>query len=63
MKLPITTSKYHSGYLCQISLQTMLLPKQIEQCKSITIITAMLHTLMETLLSANQSARTILVIL
>ena len=26
MKLPITILKYHSWYLCQISLQIMLLP-------------------------------------
>ena len=29
MKLRITISKYHSWYLCQISLQIMLLPIQI----------------------------------
>ena len=28
MKLRITISKYHSGYLCQISLQNLLLPIQ-----------------------------------
>ena len=29
MKLRLTISKNHSWYLCQISLQTMLLPIQI----------------------------------
>ena len=29
MKLRITISKYHSWYLCQVSLQLMLLPIQI----------------------------------
>ena len=29
MKLRITISKYHSRYLCQISLQIMLLPIQM----------------------------------
>ena len=32
MKLRITISKYHSWYLCPISLQIMLLPIQIKHC-------------------------------
>ena len=34
VKLRTTISKYHSWYLCQISLQIMLLPIQIEKIRN-----------------------------
>ena len=38
-QLRITISKYHSWYLCQISLQIMLLPILIVQCQHFRIFT------------------------
>ena len=43
MKLRITISKYHSWYLCQISLQTMLLPIQIWKSTSISFNSLIYH--------------------
>ena len=42
LKLRITISKYHSWYLCQISLQIMLLPIQTNIWKKIMIIRSQL---------------------
>ena len=38
MKLHITISKYHSRYLCQISLQIMLLPILILPCAQLILL-------------------------
>ena len=44
VKVGITISKYHSWYLCQISLQIMLLPIQIYTiCKRKDLVLPKLH--------------------